>query len=294
MAQTPLHVAAGQNRADIVKFLLEWQRPDKVELEAKNMIAKNGCNKAAKLLLAHGAVVEAQANNGMTPLHLAVWVEKEPPSTLMWTLFLLAQHYDRRGQYKVALSKIDEAIEHTPTVIDLYSVKAMALTVVSIGVAVATMTDLQFHFFAARELDSFVSDVENNTYYVDFPGCYDALLRPSGCPLLWLELQKHTRDFWLGNSWILASVVWCFSIRDSERGSQNRCMGKPTEGKVTYCCFCTIQGRKLVSGHCFHLVTGPDRRIFLPEGLLDRSEILPYLNGEVPGEYVDSSLASPL
>lgn len=33
------------------------------------------------------------------------------------------QHYDRRGQYDVAVSKIDEAIEHTPTVIDLYSVK---------------------------------------------------------------------------------------------------------------------------------------------------------------------------
>ncbi|XP_062083607.1 N-terminal acetyltransferase A complex auxiliary subunit NAA15-like [Humulus lupulus] len=49
--------------------------------------------------------------------------EKEPPSTLMWTLFLLAQHYDRRGQYEIALSKIDEAIEHTPTVIDLYSGK---------------------------------------------------------------------------------------------------------------------------------------------------------------------------
>ncbi|XLT55516.1 hypothetical protein HN873_048120, partial [Arachis hypogaea] len=73
--------------------------------------------------------------------------------------------------------------------------KAIALTVVSIDVAVAT------------------SDVEKNTYYVDFPGCYDALLRPSGCPLLSLELQKHTRDFWLGNSWILASAVWCFSIR---------------------------------------------------------------------------------
>ncbi|XP_057732571.1 N-terminal acetyltransferase A complex auxiliary subunit NAA15 [Arachis stenosperma] len=54
-------------------------------------------------------------------------VEKEPPSTLMWTLFLLAQHYDRRGQYEVALSKIDEAIEHTPTVIDLYSVKSRIL-----------------------------------------------------------------------------------------------------------------------------------------------------------------------
>lgn len=33
------------------------------------------------------------------------------------------QHYDRRGQYDVALSKIDEAMQHTPTVIDLYSVK---------------------------------------------------------------------------------------------------------------------------------------------------------------------------
>ncbi|KAH7547325.1 hypothetical protein FEM48_Zijuj01G0297800 [Ziziphus jujuba var. spinosa] len=53
--------------------------------------------------------------------------EKEPPSTLMWTLFLLAQHYDRRGQYDIALSKIDEAIDHTPTVIDLYSAKSRIL-----------------------------------------------------------------------------------------------------------------------------------------------------------------------
>ncbi|MCI35894.1 N-alpha-acetyltransferase 15 NatA auxiliary subunit, partial [Trifolium medium] len=28
-----------------------------------------------------------------------------------------------RGQYEISLSKIDEAIEHSPTVIDLYSVK---------------------------------------------------------------------------------------------------------------------------------------------------------------------------
>ncbi|EEF48253.1 Protein cbxX, chromosomal, putative [Ricinus communis] len=81
MAQTPLHVSAGNNRAEIVKTLLEWQGPEKVELEAKNMYgetplhmaAKNGCNEAARLLLAHGAFVESKANNGMTPLHLAVW-----------------------------------------------------------------------------------------------------------------------------------------------------------------------------------------------------------------------------
>jgi light-harvesting complex II chlorophyll a/b binding protein 5 len=29
---------------------------------------------------------------------------------------------------------------------------------------------------------------------------------------------------------------------------------------------------------------GPDRRIYLPEGLLDKSDIPEYLTGEVPGE----------
>lgn len=39
MSQTPLHVSAGYNKAEIVKFLLEWQGNDKVELEAKNMVS---------------------------------------------------------------------------------------------------------------------------------------------------------------------------------------------------------------------------------------------------------------
>ncbi|KAK4759778.1 hypothetical protein SAY87_022909 [Trapa incisa] len=112
MAQTPLHVSAGNNKGDVVKFLLGCQGPEKVELEAKNMYgetplhmaAKNGCADTARLLLAHGAFIEAKANvnglvtvtfinylilqlinfcltdlslivpqNGMTPLHLAVW-----------------------------------------------------------------------------------------------------------------------------------------------------------------------------------------------------------------------------
>ncbi|XP_074273826.1 ribulose bisphosphate carboxylase/oxygenase activase, chloroplastic isoform X2 [Silene latifolia] len=80
MAQTPLHVAAGYNKVEIVKLLLNWKGQEKVELEAKNMYgetplhmaAKNGCNEAAKLLLSHGAFVEAKANDGMAPMnHLA-------------------------------------------------------------------------------------------------------------------------------------------------------------------------------------------------------------------------------
>ncbi|CAI0389987.1 unnamed protein product [Linum tenue] len=81
MSQTPLHVSAGNNKVEIVKFLLSLKGAEKVELEAKNMYgetplhmaAKNGCNEAAQLLLSHGAIIEAKANNGMTPLHLAVW-----------------------------------------------------------------------------------------------------------------------------------------------------------------------------------------------------------------------------
>ncbi|XP_052182414.1 N-terminal acetyltransferase A complex auxiliary subunit NAA15-like isoform X2 [Diospyros lotus] len=67
--------------------------------------------------------------------------EKEPPSTLLWNLFYLAQHYDRRGQYDTALVKIDEAIEHTPTVIDLYSVKSRILKHAGDLVAAAALAD---------------------------------------------------------------------------------------------------------------------------------------------------------
>ncbi|XP_012445783.1 N-terminal acetyltransferase A complex auxiliary subunit NAA15 isoform X2 [Gossypium raimondii] len=67
--------------------------------------------------------------------------EKEPPSTLLWILFFLAQHYDRRGQYDIALSKIDEAIQHTPTGIDLYSVKSRILKHAGDLVAAASLAD---------------------------------------------------------------------------------------------------------------------------------------------------------
>ncbi|KAJ8427810.1 hypothetical protein Cgig2_007786 [Carnegiea gigantea] len=59
----------------------------------------------------------------------------------MWTLFLVAQHYDRRSQYGTALAKIDEAISHTPTVIDLYSVKSRILKHAGDLTAAAALAD---------------------------------------------------------------------------------------------------------------------------------------------------------
>ena len=47
----------------------------------------------------------------------------EPPSTIVWVLTLLAQHFNRKRNTDVALKYIEEAIHHTPTVIDLYSAK---------------------------------------------------------------------------------------------------------------------------------------------------------------------------
>lgn len=46
------------------------------------------------------------------------------PTTLLWALFFAAQHYDRLRDWTEALRLIDEAIAHTPTLIDLYICKA--------------------------------------------------------------------------------------------------------------------------------------------------------------------------
>ena len=49
---------------------------------------------------------------------------QEMPSTVMWVMVLLSQHYDIMGQTMAALSMLDKAIEHTPTLLDLHMHKA--------------------------------------------------------------------------------------------------------------------------------------------------------------------------
>lgn len=67
--------------------------------------------------------------------------DSESPSTYLWTLYLLAQHFDRRRQYEKARSYINQAIEHTPTVIDLYLVKGRILKHAGDPVAAAALAD---------------------------------------------------------------------------------------------------------------------------------------------------------
>lgn len=48
---------------------------------------------------------------------------KEPASALLWVYYFLAQHYDHLHETDKAISYIEAAIEHTPTLIELFVVK---------------------------------------------------------------------------------------------------------------------------------------------------------------------------
>lgn len=50
--------------------------------------------------------------------------QAESPVTLVWAKYFLAQHYDAVGDLERALVLINEAIDHTPTILELYMVKA--------------------------------------------------------------------------------------------------------------------------------------------------------------------------
>ena len=48
---------------------------------------------------------------------------QEPPTSLLWTYYFLAQHYDHKKDYAKALELVNAAIDHTPTLIELFTLK---------------------------------------------------------------------------------------------------------------------------------------------------------------------------
>ncbi|KAF9355515.1 N-alpha-acetyltransferase 16, NatA auxiliary subunit [Mortierella sp. AD094] len=71
----------------------------------------------------------------------------EPPTALLWTLYFLAQHFDFKRNTDQALGYIDRAIEHTPTLVELYMTKGRILK--HAGDYIGAMEALN----EARELD---------------------------------------------------------------------------------------------------------------------------------------------
>nr|CAB3264173.1 N-alpha-acetyltransferase 16, NatA auxiliary subunit-like [Phallusia mammillata] len=51
----------------------------------------------------------------------------EPPTTLLWARFYMAQHFDALKQHEKALNIIEQSLEHTPTLIELHAMKAKIL-----------------------------------------------------------------------------------------------------------------------------------------------------------------------
>jgi peptide alpha-N-acetyltransferase len=49
---------------------------------------------------------------------------EEPITAKLWTLYYLSQHYNKVGNYELAHKYIDEAIDHTPTLVELVKTKA--------------------------------------------------------------------------------------------------------------------------------------------------------------------------
>lgn len=50
--------------------------------------------------------------------------KEEPPTTLLWVQYFLAQHFDFIDKASQALEYINAAIDSTPTLIELFLVKA--------------------------------------------------------------------------------------------------------------------------------------------------------------------------
>ena len=82
---------------------------------------------------------------------------EEPPSSLLWSIVLLAQHNDIVGQSLKSLDLIDEAIEHTPTDVQLYMVKARILKVGSMCHALVTSNNTDKYQLVVCPLKELIS-----------------------------------------------------------------------------------------------------------------------------------------
>ena len=73
------------------------------------------------------SVVESHREKLSSPAPPEPTSESEPPTTYLWTLYFLAQHYSFVGQHAKSLSLLETALQHTPTLPELFMFKARVL-----------------------------------------------------------------------------------------------------------------------------------------------------------------------
>jgi peptide alpha-N-acetyltransferase len=75
------------------------------------------------LELVDGYLSSLEANNKLLPDD----EHEEPPSTKLWTWYLRAGLHELAAEYAEGIVLLDKAIEHTPTAVDMYELKAKLL-----------------------------------------------------------------------------------------------------------------------------------------------------------------------
>jgi tetratricopeptide (TPR) repeat protein len=81
----------------------------------------------------------------------------EPPSTILWALYLRAGLHELAGEYSEGIALLDKCIEHTPTAVDVYELKARLLKAAGDMPSAVECVD------AGRELDKQDRYINNQT-----------------------------------------------------------------------------------------------------------------------------------
>lgn len=83
--------------------------------------------------------------------------EEQPPSTILWTWYLRAYLHEVCGEYKEGLEMAEKCLEHTPTAVDVYEIKARLLKLAGDVSAAADCLE------KGRELDKQDRYINNQT-----------------------------------------------------------------------------------------------------------------------------------
>lgn len=121
----PLNVAVGELFRDLVDdFLRRGLRKGVPPLFVSLRSMYNDDEKVKVITeLLHEYHVNLKESNHFSKSDRESKQPNEPASALLWTLYFLAQHYDFLRDTTKALEYINAAIEHTPTLIELFVCK---------------------------------------------------------------------------------------------------------------------------------------------------------------------------
>lgn len=121
----PLNVASGNSFRELADDYLRRGLRKGVPPLFVNLRSIYADDSKVKIIseLIHDYSTNLKESNHFSKADCEAKLPLEPASALLWTLYFLAQHYDHLRDTNKALSYINEAIEHTPTLIELFVTK---------------------------------------------------------------------------------------------------------------------------------------------------------------------------